>query len=42
MEDPQVQKFQETVDEYLIRHKSIVDVLSKISESSGRANRAVA
>ncbi|HHY69910.1 MAG TPA: DUF1573 domain-containing protein [Bacillota bacterium] len=42
MEDPQVQKFQETVDEYLIRHKSIVDVLSKISESSGRVNRAVA
>ena len=34
--------FQEAVDEYLIRHKSILDVLSKLGESSGRANRAVA
>jgi len=34
--------FQEAVNEYLIRHKSILDVLSKLSESSGRVNRAVA
>lgn len=34
--------FQEAVDEYLIRHKSILDVLSKLGESSCRINRAVA
>ncbi len=34
--------FQETVGEFLIRHRSIVDVLSKLQESSARVNRAVA
>ncbi len=33
--------FQETVDDYLIRHRSILDVLSKLTESSSRVNRAV-
>jgi len=34
--------FQEAVDGCLIRHKSIIDVLTKLSESSARVNRAVA
>lgn len=34
--------FQETVSEYLIRHRSILDVLSKFQESGARVNRAVA
>jgi hypothetical protein len=34
--------FQEAVEEYLVRHRSILDVLSKYQESSARVNRAVA
>lgn len=34
--------FQETVSDYLIRHRSILDVLSKLQESSARVQRAVA
>jgi len=34
--------FQETVEDYLIRHRSILDIMSKITESSSRVNRAVA
>jgi len=34
--------FQEQVDEYLIRHRSILDVQSKLQESSARINRAIA
>lgn len=33
--------FQETVDECLIRHRSILDIMSKLTESAGRVNRAV-
>ncbi len=33
--------FQDSVDELLIRHKSILDVLSKFQESQTRVNRAV-
>ncbi len=33
--------FQEAVSEYLIRHRSILDVISKLQESTARANRAV-
>jgi len=33
--------FQETVDDYLVRHRSILDVMSKLTESSSRVNRAV-
>jgi uncharacterized protein YjcR len=36
------QTFQEQVDEYLIRHRSILDVLSKLQEASARINRAIA
>jgi len=35
-------RFQDQVDEYLIRHRSILDVLSKLQEASARINRAVA
>lgn len=35
-------EFQDQVDEVLIRHRSILDILTKIQESSGRVNRAVA
>jgi hypothetical protein len=34
--------FQRTVSEYLIRHRSILDVESKLSEAVARVNRAVA
>jgi len=33
--------FQEEVDSYLIRHRSILDVLSKLDETAARVNRAV-
>lgn len=33
--------FQDQVDEYLIRHRSILDVLSKLQESSARVSRAI-
>lgn len=34
--------FQERVDEYLLRHRSVLDVLSKLHESTARVDRAVA
>jgi hypothetical protein len=34
--------FQQTVSEYLIRHRSILDVESKLSEATARINRAIA
>ena len=34
--------FQSAVDEYLIRHRSILDVLTKYQEASARVNRAYA
>ncbi len=37
-----LKEFQELVDDVLIRHKSILDILSKVQESSARVNRAVA
>lgn len=33
--------FQKTVDSMLIRHQSILDILTKLQESSARVNRAV-
>lgn len=35
-------EFQNMVSEYLIRHKSIIDVMSKLQESNARINRALA
>ncbi|HWR45321.1 DUF1573 domain-containing protein [Sporomusa sp.] len=34
--------FQSIVDDYLIRHRSVLDVLTKYQETSARVNRAVA
>ncbi|SDF84674.1 DUF1573 domain-containing protein [Sporolituus thermophilus] len=34
--------FQAAVDQYLIRHRSILDVLTKYQEATARVNRAVA
>ncbi|HLN12197.1 MAG TPA: DUF1573 domain-containing protein [bacterium] len=33
-------RFQDQVDEYLIRHRSVLDVLSKLQEATARTNRA--
>jgi hypothetical protein len=41
MKDLICDEFQNKVNELLIRHHSILDVLSKLSESSARINRAV-
>lgn len=34
-------EFQQQVDECLLRHRSVLDVLSKLQEASSRTNRAV-
>lgn len=34
-------RFQDAVAEYLIRHKSVLDVLSKFQEANARVNRAI-
>jgi hypothetical protein len=34
--------FQQVVSEYLIRHRSILDVESKLTEAAARVNRAIA
>lgn len=41
MKDLLCDEFQNTVSELLIRHQSILDVLSKLQEASARINRAV-
>jgi hypothetical protein len=41
MKDLLYNHFQDSVDELLIRHKSILDVLTKFQESQTRVNRAV-
>jgi hypothetical protein len=33
--------FQETVEQYLIRHRSVIDVMSKLQEATARVNRAL-
>ena len=38
---PTPDDFQKTVDSMLIRHQSILDIISKIQESSAKVNRAV-
>ncbi|SUY48289.1 Uncharacterised protein [Clostridium putrefaciens] len=42
MKDIIFDDFQNSVDEYLIRHKSILDVLTKLQESEARVNRSIA
>lgn len=41
MKDLLCDQFQDSVDEVLTRHKSILDVLTKLQETSSRVNRAV-
>jgi hypothetical protein len=41
MKDLLCDGFQEIVDDCLIRHRSIMDVMTKIQEASARINRAV-
>ncbi|HHV57974.1 MAG TPA: DUF1573 domain-containing protein [Firmicutes bacterium] len=41
MKDLICDEFQEAVGKYLLRHRSILDVLSKIQEAGARTNRAV-
>lgn len=42
MKDLIYDSFQNMVDESLLRHKSILDILTKLQESESRINRAVA
>ncbi|HHY61373.1 MAG: DUF1573 domain-containing protein [Bacillota bacterium] len=42
MADLSCGEFQETVSEYLVRHRSVLDVMSKLQEAGARVNRAVA
>ncbi|MBV7274485.1 DUF1573 domain-containing protein [Clostridium thailandense] len=42
MKDVIFDDFQNTVNDSLIRHKSILDIITKFQESNGRINRAVA
>ncbi|HHY91750.1 MAG TPA: DUF1573 domain-containing protein [Firmicutes bacterium] len=41
MKDLICDEFQDAVGKYLLRHRSILDVLSKIQEAGTRTNRAV-
>ncbi len=41
MRDLICDEFQNTVSELIIRHQSMLDILSKLSEASARVNRAV-
>lgn len=41
MRDLICDEFQNTVSDLIIRHQSVLDVLSKLSEASARVNRAV-
>lgn len=41
MQGTDCQTFQATVREHLIRHRSILDCISKLQESSARINRAL-
>jgi len=42
MLDKRCHDFQSAVDDYLIRHRSVLDVLTKYQESTARVNRAFA
>ncbi|MCR3758079.1 DUF1573 domain-containing protein [Clostridium felsineum] len=41
MQDVIFDEFQNLVEESLIRHSSLLDILSKLQESQGRINRAI-
>lgn len=42
MKDCIFDNFQNSVDESLLRHRSILDIITKLQESAARVNRAVA
>ncbi|WP_446898032.1 DUF1573 domain-containing protein [Clostridium sp. LBM24168] len=42
MKDIIFDDFQNAVNESLLRHKSILDIITKLQESNGRINRAIA
>lgn len=42
MQDKCCYQFQDAVDEYLVRHRSVFDVLTKYQEAAARVNRAYA
>ena len=42
MKDNSCQEFQANVEKYLIRHRSVLDIMSKYQESAARVNRALA
>lgn len=42
MKDIIFDEFQNSVNDSLLRHKSIIDLISKYSESTARVNRAIA
>lgn len=42
MSAPTLQEFQDQVSELLLRHRSLLDVLTKYSQSNASVNRAVA
>jgi hypothetical protein len=41
MKDLLCDQFQDTVGEYLIRHRSVLDVMAKLQEANARTNRAI-
>lgn len=41
MKDLLCDQFQESVGEYLIRHRSVLDVMAKLQEANARTNRAI-
>jgi len=41
MKDLLCDQFQETVSEYLVRHRSVLDIMAKYQESNARVNRAL-
>jgi hypothetical protein len=42
MKDVIFDNFQNSVDECLLRHRSLLDIMTKLQESQGRINRALA
>lgn len=41
MKDLLCDQFQEMVGEYLIRHRSVLDIMAKLQEANARTNRAI-
>ncbi|HIU63824.1 MAG TPA: DUF1573 domain-containing protein [Candidatus Avacidaminococcus intestinavium] len=42
MKNTTIKDFQKNTDKYLIRHKSILDIMTKYQESAARVNRSLA